>query len=190
MNENPQTGFSLVEVLISILIVSIGILGSSAMELIALRTTQESGFQTVAFQLAAEISNQIRMSKAAGSQATRIVNAYLSVDYQAEVGPVSTSTQCLSINSNCQPIELANFNISQWEQRIQATLPMGRLVICRDADPWDAGRGQFKWACGGTPSGRDNVAIKIGWQSKASNGASPTDASRERPPLVVLATAL
>lgn len=190
MDANLQTGFSLVEVLVSILVVSIGIIGSSAMELTALRTAQQSGFQTIAHQLAAEISNQIRAAKNDQIRVTEILNTYLSVDYRAEAGSPSTVAQCFSIDSSCQPIDLAKFNISQWENRIKAMLPNGRLVICQDSEPWDNEKGEYKWQCGGPSNNTDKVVVKIGWDLKGMNGDSSSDTERNRPPLIVLVTSI
>jgi type IV pilus assembly protein PilV len=67
-------------------------------------------------------------------------------------------------------------------------LPPARVVVCRDATPWDAGKGAYKWTCDTTSSGAALV-IKIGWQAKNPDGSLIRDTNRQFPPSLALSVA-
>ena len=55
MGRNGRGGFALGEVLIAILVLGLGVIRAAALQLTAMRTTQQSAFQTAALQLAVEM---------------------------------------------------------------------------------------------------------------------------------------
>ena len=183
MKSFKQNGFTLAEVLVSLFVLAIGIIGTAGMQLTALRTSQQTAFQTTAIQLASEIADKMRTSIGTFHQGDE-VNPFLNLDY-------SSSTDSLPANgkschaSSCSAKELADFEIHEWKSRVKATLPGGRIVICRDAHPWDSGAGTFRWECTAS-SEHDNtsaLAIKIGWHGKGRNpDGSITDDSRSPAP--------
>jgi type IV pilus assembly protein PilV len=160
-----ERGFSLIEVLVSLCVLSIGILSAAGMQLTALRTTQESGFHATAVQLASEIAEQIRMQGARG-KFEDAMQIYLSVDYTAETAPVQPSNLCFGLQAQCDANDLARFNVYELERRIKDTLPLGRVIICRDSEPWDAGAARYKWSCSGADSTTNPIVVKIGWKEK------------------------
>ena len=185
MMKLQQTGFSMIEVLISIFVLALGVIGAAGMQLTALRTSQQSAFQTAALELAADMADKMRAND---SQMRRADNYYLSVDFRsgenAELTPPSST--CYSISADCTAEELAKFDIYEWERRIKAALPGGRALICRDASPWDSGAGALTWACSGAPTGSASFVVKLGWQAKNPDGSLIADAGKQFPPSVAL----
>src|SRR3954468_11288154 len=90
-----HAGFSLIEVLVSVLVLAIGVIGAAGMQLTALRTSQQSAFQTAALELAADMADKMRAND---SQMRRTDNYYLSVDFRSgENGaPAAPSAMCYS----------------------------------------------------------------------------------------------
>lgn len=175
-------GFSLIEVLVSILVLSLGVIGAAAMQLTGLRTTQQSGYQSVALQLASELADKMRAND---SQMKQIdgANPFLAIDYKsAEQGEPASPGSCYGIS--CSGAELAEFDIYEWKKRIKAGLPAGRAVVCRDAAPWDSANGSLRWSCNGGPG--SSLVIKVGWQAKNPDGSLIEDANSEFPPSVAL----
>jgi type IV pilus assembly protein PilV len=189
MNRNKQTGYSLVEVLVSVFVVTLGMLCSSAMELVALRTTQQTGYRAIALQLAAEMADQIRATNFSQFQTSNTSNPYLTINYKVGTEPVLPAVVCFTIKSNCQAADLAKFNIYQWEQRISASLPKGRVVVCMDSEPWDRDANAYKWQCSGSESGKDQLVIKIGWNEKNLDDASKKE-EESAPPIIALAVGI
>jgi type IV pilus assembly protein PilV len=183
-----HSGFTLVEVMVSVFVLALGVIGAAGMQLSALRTTQQSGLQTNAVQLASEIAETMR----ANSSQMRLTgddNPFIGIDYQAGAGdPPAPDASCFSRSSDCDAAQLASFEIHEWESRIRASLPSGRAVVCRDADPWDAGTHSYKWDCGASSPDAGSVVVKIGWQGKNPDGSliRGTGTAQEFPPLVVL----
>lgn len=178
-----QIGFSLVEVLISVFVLAVGVIGVAGMQLAAMRTSQQSSFQTTAVELAAEIADKMRandrqMKLADGG------NPFLSVDYQSVSGaPQSAAATCYSHNANCSAEELAAFDIYEWEKRLVAALPTSRAKICRDGRPWDSSVKSLSWDCDSSSS---SIVIKIGWQDRNPDGSFTVGRGRPFPPIVAL----
>ncbi len=179
-----QNGFTLIEVLISVLVLALGVIGAAGMQLTALRTTQQSAFQTVALELAAEMAEKMRANATLMQQAEEI-NTFLKVNYKATDGePAAPGKMCFGETAICNAEELAKFDIYEWEKRIKTALPAGRASICRDTNPWDADAGAFRWACDGASGA--SVVIKIGWQGKNPDGSLVQNANNEFPPSVAI----
>ena len=59
-NTQNQSGFSLLEVLIALLVLSIGLLGLAALQITSLRSNEMANMQTTATQLAYDITDRMR----------------------------------------------------------------------------------------------------------------------------------
>lgn len=191
MRNETQNGFSLAEVLVSVLVLAIGIIGTAGMQLSAMRTAQQTAFQTAAIQLASEMADKMRANSgyfALGDQR----NPFLDLDYSSSSAslPISGKT-CHA--SDCNVEELAAFEISEWKNRVNEALPGGRIRVCRDASPWDSTTGSFKWNCTVPASGGDiaTLVIKIGWHGKGSNpdGSAADHATQSAPPNLAITVA-
>jgi type IV pilus assembly protein PilV len=184
MEKLRQDGFSLIEVLISILVLALGVIGVAGMQLTALRTSQQSAFQTAALQLASEMADRMRTNDNQAKLADTD-NPFLKVDYSSGTGePKAPDQLCYA---NCTPEALAQFDIYEWEKRLRAALPGGRAVICRDAAPWDAKAGAFTWTCNPGTGNSGSIVIKLGWRAKGRNpDGSVVAANTPFPPSVAL----
>lgn len=181
-------GFSLVEVLVAILVLSFGLLGLLGMQTAALQASREARLQSVAAAFATELSEMMRgnpdAAKAAGG------NPYFG-DFKKPLKPVHAS-HCLSTSSTtaCEdPLDLANSQMSDWLARIDLELPGARVRVCADAQPYDH-QGLPQWNC--SPSTDALAVVKIGWvQSSALRwkGAAFAFERLERPSLVLPFTA-
>ncbi|MET3133822.1 hypothetical protein AAKU55_004112 [Oxalobacteraceae bacterium GrIS 1.11] len=63
-------------------------------------------------------------------------------------------------------------------------LPGARVVICRDANLWNAGNKNLSWSCGG--SGATPIVIKLGWHGKNPDGTPLRDEARQYAPSVAV----
>lgn len=89
-----QRGFSLIEVLISILVLGLGLLGLAMLQVTNLRLTQSANSRTVASNLAYEIMDDIRANRIyAINYAGTIAAAKDAKSGCSHVGAVSSSTQ-------------------------------------------------------------------------------------------------
>lgn len=181
-------GFTLIEVLISLLVLGVGVIGVAGMQLHALHTTQQSGFRTAALHIAADIADSIRARSVLDKSGERM-GAYFEIDSSfTPTSPASSSgasdDQCLGSTANCSPDALISADVRDWAQQINTALPGGRAVICRDSTPWNSLSRKFSWNCDGAPDA--SIVIKIGWHEKrlGKEAGLPSDADT---PAVVLA---
>ncbi len=180
-----QNGFSMIEVLISVLVLALGVIGVAGMQLTALRTTQQSAFQTIALELASEMADKMRTNTPQMRLADG-ANPFLKVNYKSasDPDPVAPGAMCYN-NSLCDAQNLAAFEIYEWERRLKTSLPGGRVLICRDATPWDSSVHAFTWGC--NAAGTSVLVIKIGWQGKNPDGSLIRELNNTFPPGIVLA---
>ena len=172
------------EVLVSIVILTIGILGMVGMQAAALQANREARLQASAVVFARELADMIRGNKAVG--VLTINNPYLGV-FNTTPLAATTAQYCLNVAAgNCaNNTEIADAQMTEWLDRVSAELPGARVTTCFDTAPYDAG-GLPRWACAAGAGA--NIVIKIGWTKtstdKTQTGVSALD--RASIPSVVL----
>jgi type IV pilus assembly protein PilV len=184
MTKGHVAGFTLIEVLIAVFVLTLGVIGAAGMQLTALRTTQQSGLQTSALELAAEMADKMRANS---RQMKGPDSPYVNLNFQSadEPGSAAPGASCYGASANCSAEDLAAFDIYDWKRRVRASLPGGRAMICRDAAPWGAGAGALTWNCG-SDAGNGPLVIKLGWQAKNPDGSLIRDGAGQFPPAVAL----
>lgn len=108
-------GFSLVEVLVALLVLSIGLLGLAALQTTSLQYNTGSYFRTQATFLAYDIIDRMRANL--GAVANSDGNGY---DQPASTN-VTASTNCDT--TACSAAQLALYDVKKWYDRAVATLP-------------------------------------------------------------------
>lgn len=103
------SGFTLVEVLVSLVVLSVGLLGIAALYVESLRAGRMSLNQMSAVTLAADMADRIRANPAAG------------VAYAGN-GP-GIDNACVNGFVACTPAELASDDWFRWRQDVAARLP-------------------------------------------------------------------
>lgn len=180
-SKRAEGGFSLLEVLISIVVLSIGLLGAVGMLLAAVRSTNESGSFTTAVNLVRELSEKARINKNIAAR-NNAKNVYVVDDWKSGSALPSngSDTACIGGAAACKDTDLAAWDVHTWLERVDAALPDARVAVCFDDNPF-ADDGNYAWPCSKT--GR-NLVVKLGWTSRI-----PTDDEKDpakRPPRVVM----
>jgi type IV pilus assembly protein PilV len=181
-------GFSLIEVLISVTILSFGLLGMVGLQAVALQGSRDARLQGDAVSLAREIAEVMRGNKDVALRTSG--NPYLGAFASPMVLPAAA--YCLNVGTSpCTgPIAIANAEMTEWLARVDRVLPGARIAICLDDKPFDTA-GLPQWPC--TYAGASGTMyIKIGWTrpstDRSSSNASPMD-SATRPSIVLPITA-
>ncbi len=186
-----QAGFSLVEVLVSIIILSFGVLGVVGLQAAALQSSRDSKNQAMGVQLAGEMADMIRGNRTVAAAISD--NPYIGSSRSDGTGAVSFQATasgelvpanpeyCLSVGlgalSQCNDsTQVAKAQLTEWLARVSSTLPGAQVVICADADPYDAA-GLAKWSCNPVPNAP--IVIKIGWSRRALKAAPDGTATIE-----------
>ena len=144
-------GFSLIEVLVSIVVLSFGLLGMVGMQSAALNANREARLQSAAVVLAREAADMIRGNKNIGVQTTAANNPYLGAfsNPNGSTPLVPTTTAyCLNVGSTgcTSTTAVASAQMTEWLARVDSELPGARVNICFDTAPYDAdGLPQLCW---------------------------------------------
>ena len=107
-------GFSLIEVLIALVILSVGLLGIAAMVSVSLKAKDSSYMQTQATSLAQNILDRMRANH--GAAETGNYNTSFSTTY---LSPPA----CVGSGITCSPAQMATFDLADWKADIANTLP-------------------------------------------------------------------
>ncbi len=176
-----QVGFSLIEVLVAIIVLSIGMLGAVGMQSTALKLNKESKNQAAAVMFARELGEKMRGNHTVAIQTTSANNPYLFDTTLTGTSSVATfSVNCFT--TGCPILkDAATWDVADWQARVQASLPTPRVKVCFDKEPYDSA-GIAKWAC--TNDG-DLSVLKMSWTTSNTAG-SLTFAASTGVPLVVL----
>jgi type IV pilus assembly protein PilV len=182
-----QAGFSLVEVLVTIVILSIGMLGSAGMQAAALQANTQTRYQVIAAALTGELAESMRGNHRIALNTTPAANPYL-LSYSAgalAAPPVNCLVNDCSANTDAQRLSSAQWQVHEWMTRLQANLPSPSVSICFDSTPFDA-NGQAKWACDNTG---DVVVAKIAWTRINTQGSLVFGSAALNPLVVIPVTA-
>lgn len=182
----PCAGFSLIEVLISILVLGLGAMAAISMQIVAMSTTQQSAYQSVAIQLGAELADKIRMRSAISTLAQE-ANPFLQLNYSVrrDKDIPAPSRNCFESNVNCAAHELAQFEIHEIKMRVQHLLPDGRIQVCREL-PRSSEIG-YDWSCANSDQSDAQIFLKFGWNGKQN--ADAESVGEQSPKLVLTAAA-
>jgi type IV pilus assembly protein PilV len=138
-------GFTLIEILISVVIMAVGVLGATGLQLRGLDANRATYFRTEATHLANDIVNRMQVNPA----------DYATIDTQSTYAtgtPPVAPTNCTT--TSCDPDQMAGFDLAQLYCGIRSTdtagathatcttlgvtgsLPKGTATITRDANAY------------------------------------------------------
>lgn len=120
-----QQGLTLLEILIALVVLSVGLLGIAGMQATGLRNNHAAYTKTQATALAMDMADRIRANPQGAAN-------YDGFDSD---GDLPEDPGC--IDAGCDPAEMANFDMYQWSQPLISAdnpiLPAGRGIISHDA---------------------------------------------------------
>lgn len=121
-----QYGFSLIEVLVTLLIMSLALLGTAGLQAYSMRLNQGSQFRTQAVFLAADLAERIEANKASNYQTAWDFAASGAYDISG-ANPQDCRT------ASCTPANLATFDLWQWRRMVgdPAVLPQSSWTVTR-----------------------------------------------------------
>jgi type IV pilus assembly protein PilV len=183
----PQCGFSLIEVLVSLVILTIGLLGTAGLQLASLRSNQFTAQAAVASQLARDYEEIVQLIPSAAISSATGTSTFSVLD--TGVDGIGTVTDCKGATTDCTAAELAAYMVNDWKARVMTELPAGRAKVCRDSAPKETSgnsEGLYRWAC---DDQGDMIMIKIGWSAKSdkTDKIMQSISEENRPRIVITA---
>ncbi len=117
-----QQGFTLIEVLITVVLMSIGLLGLAGLQMTGIRGGQQALDSSNVYTLAWDMADRVRANPggASGGQ------------YDNLTSSPGSLPGC--ITSGCSPANLAAYDYKQWRDALASNLPEGVGSICRSND--------------------------------------------------------
>lgn len=105
-----QAGYSLIEVLIAVLVLSVGVLGIAGLQLLSLQNNTSSMYRTQAVQAAYDIIDRARANRDTGYG--------IAVDADSPQGP-----DCVA--RSCSRTEMRDYDLAAWRAVLAEQLPAG-----------------------------------------------------------------
>ena len=119
---NKPSGFTLLEVMVAMVIFSIGMLGLAGIQGIALQNNATAYMRTIAMQQSYNMSDIIRANKA--------TDGSIAPDFSSLTTTLITepSKDCAVDNktTNCTDSEMARYDIYHWQKKLERKLPSGK----------------------------------------------------------------
>lgn len=112
-------GDTMIEVLVTVLILAVGVLGVAAMQVTTLKNLNSSHSASIAAMLAEDFSERMRANS----------EAALDNDYNHSAAPAN-QTNCVA--NTCTPADLAVYDMNTWWQTLNANLPSASGEVTRD----------------------------------------------------------
>jgi len=184
-SSRDQSGFSILEVLIAIIILSIGMLGAVGMQATAMQANKETRSQAAASTLGRELAEKMRGNHTVAIKTVAADNPYI---FDATlVGTTSIASPPVNcFTAGCPTVkDAASWDVADWQGRVLAALPTARVKVCFDTDPFDSA-GNPRWVC--TNDG-DVTVLKMSWTRSNAAGKLEFAASTGVPVIVIPLTA-
>lgn len=138
----PRRGFSLLEVLVTLIVMSVGLLGLAALQATTLQNNHSAYQRVQATLLASDMADRMR---------SNFDENVLKGKYYHN--PVAAKQDKCRNATGCNPQEMAQDDLYRWQNSCADLLPGGSCVVCIDKTPES-----------GTPASPDCEADNVAYQ--------------------------
>lgn len=176
-----DAGFTLIEVMVAIVILSFGLLGVAGLMVLGIQNTYSSQQRSAATQLAYDMIDRMRSNRVGVDLTTSGVGG----NYDRPIGNVTTSggpyvvPQSACVNNTgvttgtCSPSNMADEDAFEWQQAIRERLGGGVAIVCRDSSTADGAYDGTTITHGCVNSG-PMYAIKVYWKDDRTTETTNT----------------
>lgn len=167
LNSKREYGFGLTEILVTVVLLAIGLLGLASLQGVSLSRNNDSYYRQQAVILAYDIADRMRANMA-GVRTPTNNNA---TSYHMSSTSIPSAMSC---STNCTSAQLANNDISEWATSVANLLPGGSAILCIDNTPDGASTPTpASTLCGSGPNAPPGTsfAAKIWWNEKEREGS-------------------
>ncbi len=156
MIRQRERGYSLIEVLVAVLVLSLGLAGMASAMLFSVSSSRSAYIKSQATVLANAAADNMRAN----------LVAYVGGFYQNR----TTATAVTCTDDICTDTQLAGNDFAAWQAEVTATLPGGVGIICTDSTPNDGQPNSA--AC----DGNGYNVVKIWWSDSFDNSKPANEA--------------
>ncbi len=118
MNKSKQHGFTMIEVLVTMVIMAVGLLGLAGLQATSLKNNESAYQRSQAAQMAYDMLDRMRVNSAGVA-----AGSYNNIDTTAP----NTYTECLKTDktSKCNSSGMADYDDGDWHTQLADLLPLG-----------------------------------------------------------------
>lgn len=146
-----SAGFSMIEVLVSVVVLSIGLLGVASLQTLGQQFNYRAYLRTQATFLAYDMMDRMRANR----------DTAMTGGYALDAGDKpKMTTDCNK--QNCDPSSLASYDLAIWSNLVENNLPEPTRSIV-----WNSGAGEYK--------------ITFDWAEERGDDSKGKDANRATP---------
>ncbi|MEW5769538.1 MAG: type IV pilus modification protein PilV [Pseudomonadota bacterium] len=153
-----QQGFTLLEILVAIVVLSLGLLGLAGLQAVSLRYNQTAYYRSIATQQAFDMADRIR-ANLAGVRAGNYNNLSGTLSTIVAVDP-----NCVTTTAGCSSSQLATTDYRQWRIINDALMPGGGGTVCLD----DPGTAAVDCLAAGSYNREWPFVITVTWTEKTA----------------------
>lgn len=138
-NRRHSDGFTLAEILVSLVVLSIGMLGMAGLQVSGLKNSATSTYRTDATQFAYDLADVIRANSVAVAG-----NVFHDIDIEDDETVADPGHSCMQTSTSasvsvCNAGEMAAVDLYHWVAKVKSSLPGASMTIsCNDVDTTDA----------------------------------------------------
>ncbi|PTU67213.1 type IV pilus modification protein PilV [Chromobacterium sp. Panama] len=170
-----EAGFSLLEVLISVLVVALGMLAMAGMQLKSIRDSHDAYMRSLASELAVEAAERVRA--ATGDQVYALNTASNQMDLNGALGCYASGVATSDCTANSSATQtMATTDTSYFSSTANSLLGSGSVqVLLKKADGSSAATlSACSYSLAGAGTGTAcQVSVSVSWQEKAASGTTP-----------------
>jgi type IV pilus assembly protein PilV len=138
LRQRLQRGITMIEVLVTIVVLAIGLLGLAGLQLNSLRFTYSAYQNSQATIMTNDILDRMRANPTAA-----VTGAY-----NIAIGSTPSASSCTGAGVNCSSANMAAADLFEWKQALAAVLPSGDGSVAQNGElyiitvQWDDSRGE------------------------------------------------
>jgi len=133
-----ERGFTLIEILVTVIVLAIGLLGIAGLQLTGLRYNHSAYQRSQVIVMTNDITDRMRANRTVA----------LTGAYDIAIGGAAAAALCEGVGANCSSNAMAGADLAEWKQALSNNLPSGDGSIVRNGAiftitvQWDDTRGQ------------------------------------------------
>jgi type IV pilus assembly protein PilV len=153
-------GVALMEVLVSMLVIALWLLGSAGLQAGMFKLQKSAGFRLTAMALASELGERMQAN----------ISAAKTGSYEMAAG-ADPSGQADCTTQHCSSTDLASFDLRSWKARVSASMDVASVSVVRDTTAtvptytitisWNEPRGRQTYGSAGTTETASFVITKV-----------------------------
>lgn len=155
-----QRGFTLLEILVAIVVLSIGLLGLAGLQVVSLTNNQTAHYRSIATQQAYDMADRMRANLGTPGGGGVRGGSYDDLTF---ANTPANDPDCVA--NACTQAQMAQADHFQWQANTGRLLPNGQGFICAQALPCPGLAAPNNLACPGNA-----FRIRVSWNEKAAVG--------------------